>query len=97
METESRSEAEPLKVATQNFERRGSPFDELDPRGPSAERLNAHGARAGIQIQKNSSLNARRKYIEESFAQPVAGGASGQSWWGRERARAERSGNNAHS
>ena len=77
-------QSQPFQIAAQNLQRRRSQLDELDPRRPAAERLDAHRSRAGIQIQKSRALNPRRKNIEESLAQ--AG-----RWWAGWPAPAERS------
>jgi hypothetical protein len=96
MNAESGSNSQPGKVGAQDAERRRRALDKLHPGCPTAERLDSHRARSGIQIQKGRASNPRRQYIEEGLAQTVAGGPGGQPRRGLKRTGTKLSGNDSH-
>jgi len=96
MDAEARGQPQFCQVGAQNLERCGGTLDECHDCGSAAEGFDANRAGAGIQIQKSRAFNAGREHVEEGFAQAVTGGPCGQARRGLQRARTQRSGNDAH-
>ena len=66
-----------LQIRAQHRQSRRRPLHKCHPRSAAAQCLNAHRARASIQIEKARALDPRRQHVEKCLAQPVAGGPRG--------------------
>ena len=84
------------KICAQNFLCGRRTFNKSHVRGTSADGLNTHGARPGIEIQKNGAPDARGQNVEKRLAQPIARGPGGKAGGRLKRARAKCSGDDAH-
>lgn len=70
---------------------------EVDVVGAAAKRFNADSSGAGVKVREASAGDPWGEDVEESFAQPVAGGAGPRAAWRGELTRAIRACDNAHS
>ena len=84
------------EVGAQGGEGGGGVLGEPDVGGAAAERLDADGSGAGVEIEETAVGDTRGEDVEEGLAEAVAGGAGGGALGGSELARTMDSGDDAH-
>jgi len=71
-------------------------LDKDDFGGSAAEGFDADGARSGKEIDESRAGDIGGQYVEECFAQAVAGGAQGEAFEGFQDAALVSSSDDAH-
>lgn len=84
------------EIAAQHLQRRRGALHQDNLLNAAAVRFDAHGSRAGVEVQKRRPFDPRRQHVEERFAQPVAGGPRRQPRRSLQRSRSKPAADDAH-